>query len=138
MAEPEIVAIGGSFGESLVHGEPTDWAKWGYDEDEEFADDTTPQQIQDEFFEKYDFLGNEFIGDPDEDYYQGMTFASVIRRKSDRVLFVYHYWKPVAKYSDHYVEPNGDEFGYPYGGQPIWVFQEALPFVKTGYIVKGS
>jgi len=133
--DKEIVAVGGSFARALVNGYPEEWAKWGVDEDEEFVDDKTPQQLQDEFFEKYDHLGNEFPGNPEEDYYQGMTFTSVIRRKSDGKRFGFNYWKPIAKYGESYYEPNGDEHGFGYE-QDVFVFTPVEPFTVQGFKVK--
>lgn len=49
----------------------------------------------------------------DGDLYQGSTLMRVIRRKSDGKLFGYKYWEGGGKYGEMYVDPNGDDHGFP-------------------------
>lgn len=73
--------------------------------------------------------------DPKEDYYQGISVMTVIRRKSDGQLFGYKYWKPIAKHGEDYLEPNGDDHGFDFGD---YVFLPVEPFTITGYAHKES
>lgn len=83
-----------------------------------------------EFDANYEVVGNEFLGNPKEDWYQGVDFTAVIRRKSDGKLFGYGWWTPVSKHGEPYFEPNGEEFGL---GPDEFVFLPIRPFIVTGY-----
>jgi hypothetical protein len=82
------------------------------------------------------------------DYYQGLDFMALIRRKSDGRLFGYPYWKPLAKHADEPdVEPNGGDHGFEpefnadyteYTFGPHWVFLPVEPFTITGYRVTAT
>jgi hypothetical protein len=79
-------------------------------------------------------LGHEFPGNPEEDYYQGMSFTTVYKRKSDGKLFGYTYWQGGGKYGEPYYEPNGEEFGYD--EYDTYIFYEVTPFTVQGYYIK--
>lgn len=87
----------------------------------------------DAFKEEFEFIGDEFPGDPKESYYQGMNFTTIIKRKSDDRLFGYPYWKPIAKYDDYEVESNGDEHGFE--DDLVYVFLPVREFSVQGYEV---
>ncbi len=89
----------------------------------------------------------EFPGDPDEDYYQGMTFTQVIRRKSDGRLFGYSYWQGGGKYGEALIEPNGEEHGiepernppeYEAVGGEVYVFVPVREFAVEGYVTEDT
>lgn len=97
-----------------------------------------------EFEEHFWIVGDDFPGNPAEDYYQGMEFTSVIRRKSDGKLFGYTYWKPLAKYGDWDLETNGEDHGFEteYDDDyeeilkgPFWVWLPVESFNVQGYKV---
>lgn len=97
----------------------------------------------DEFKESFEVLGDDFPGDPKESWYQGVTFTSVIRRKSDNRLFGFSWWTPVSKHGEPFIESNYEEHGIeveytkdwePIGGEPF-VFLPVEPFTVTGYAV---
>lgn len=79
------------------------------------------------------------------DYYQGLAFMSLIRRKSDGRLFGYPTWRPLAKHADTGdVDPNGEDHGFEYefdtdynviGGE-IYVWLPVETFTITGYRIK--
>lgn len=48
----------------------------------------------------------------DDDFYQGLTMTTVIRRLSDNKLFGYTWWDDISKHGLAYVESNGSDFGY--------------------------
>lgn len=87
------------------------------------------------------------LGDPNEDFYQGVTFIKVIRRLSDDKLFGYTYWTPVSKNGETYLEANGTDHGYNFPDEltdapgfnwdedyvSAWVFLPVKPFTVTGY-----
>lgn len=78
-----------------------------------------------------------------EDYYQGLTVMSVIRRKADGVLFGYEYWQDISKYGESYLESNGYGKGYEYPNYSdenpeVYVFEPVETFPITGYRRKGS
>jgi hypothetical protein len=115
------------------------------------VDNMTPEEAE-EFADLFDILGTEFLGDPKESFYQGITFMVVIKRKSDGKLFGYPFWKPVAKHAEEYLESNGDEYGYSFPSEFIdapgfdwdtdyvaaWVFKPVEPFTVTGYHIEKS
>lgn len=86
-----------------------------------------------EFQDQFEIVGVEFPGNPKEDYYQGMDFTSVIKRKSDGRLFGFTYWKPIAKYSDYDLESNGYDFGFE--DEDVYVFLPVREFSVQGYEV---
>lgn len=99
-----------------------------------YPDDADDEAAAEAFLAEYELVDYEFPGNPKEDYYQGMTFTTVYRRKSDGKLFGYSYWKSVAKYGEPFYEANGDEFGYD--DYDTYVFQEVTPFTVQGYYIK--
>lgn len=98
--------------------------------------------LESDFHEHFEIVNEPsyVMADPDEDFYQGVSFMSIIKRKSDGRLFGYEYWQPVAKHdSDAIVEENGDELGLQpeYVDEdhycPIYVWRPIEPFTITGY-----
>lgn len=78
-----------------------------------------------------------------EDYYQGLTVMSVIRRKADGLLFGYEYWQDISKNGESYLESNGYEKGYRYlnyseHDPEVYVFEPVETFPITGYRHKGN
>lgn len=126
----ETVNIPAGLARNIVAGgkyaDPNDWK---YDEDFD-------QAVFDEFNDSFELVqeGAPFLGDPKEEWYQGVTFTAVIRRKLDGVLFGYNWWEPVAKHGEPYYEANGGDFGLDYD---TWVFQKVTAFTVTGYEVTG-
>lgn len=59
----------------------------------------------------FELVGDNFL-QPDEDFYQGLNFLTVIKRKSDGRLFGYERWEPVAKNAETYLDANGDQHGF--------------------------
>lgn len=99
----------------------------------------------DKFNELFEDVG-QFPGDPGEDYYQGMSFTRVIRRKTDGRLFGFTYWEDISKHGESFVESNADEHGIkvqydadwePIGGEPF-VFLPVTEFKITGYTTEES
>jgi hypothetical protein len=89
------------------------------------------------FLELFDVDETTYIADT-EGFYQGMTFCTVIIRKSDGRKFGYEYWQPVAKHdADAYYEPNGDEHGFEsYTDKyATWVWLPVEEHVIPGYRV---
>lgn len=114
-----------------------------------------------ELFERVKGPGksDNFLANPDEDWYQGIAVMAVIKRKSDGRLFGYEYWTPIAKYGDAHYEANGGDHGFlsPWddaytpvgfeGEEPVakhadgdeddptyvWVWLPVEPFTVTGY-----
>lgn len=94
-----------------------------------------------EFEELFEIVSGHHLGDPDEDYYQGVTWTALIKRKADRRLFGFSYWQPVAKNSDAEYEPNGDDHGieteydkdWKAIGGDVYVFTPVEEFTITGY-----
>ncbi len=70
-----------------------------------------PQVSVAEFKEQFDIVGRKFL-QPDEDFYQGVNFLTVIRRKTDQALFAYEVWTPVSDHGEPYFEANGDQHGF--------------------------
>lgn len=104
-------------------------------------------ETRDKFLEEFELVGAELFGDPKEDFYQGILFITVFRRKSDGRLFGYPHWEPVAKHAEAYLEPNGGEHGFdwdiPEGHNwdddylpEVYVFLPVEPFTITGYQIK--
>lgn len=100
-----------------------------------------------EFLADFEIVSGDYMADPDEDFYQGVLFMSLIRRRSDDRLFGYPVWKMVAKYNDaDEAQPNGDEHGFETEYEddsyevisrgPFWVWLPVEPFVITGYQIK--
>jgi hypothetical protein len=96
-----------------------------------------------EFLRLFKILSGHHLGNPDEDYYQGVTWTALIRRKRDQKLFGFSYWKPVSKHGEALIEPNGDEHGIeveydqdynPIGGS-VYVFAPVREFTIKGYEV---
>lgn len=96
-----------------------------------------------EFQALYELEDANYLGDPRERWYQGVTFTTVIRRLRDRRPFGYSYWEDISKYGDALVEPNGDDHGLepeydsqwnPIGGY-VYVFLPVREFTITGYEV---
>jgi hypothetical protein len=99
----------------------------------------------DEFQGLFEIVSGHHLGDPKEDYYQGVTWTALIKRKADGKLFGFSYWKPVAKHNaDTYFESNAEEHGIeteydedynPVGGE-AFVFMPVREFTVTGYEVE--
>lgn len=66
--------------------------------------------MEEEYNLHFEAAGSKFMGDPDESFYDGVVFTTVIRRKADGKLFGYDYWRPVAPHGDYDIEPNGFDF----------------------------
>lgn len=99
-----------------------------------------------EFNEAFETFGKgkEFLARPKEDFYQGATFMTVIRRKSDGRLFGYERWDAIGKNASSDAEPeaNGDKHGLESEWNedftecvagPYWVWLPVEPFTVTGY-----
>lgn len=96
-----------------------------------------------ELFEPVENLNT--LGNPEEDFYQGITFITLIRRKSDGQLFGYEYFDMFSDGAE--CEPNGDENGYEFETPDnhdwendyypaVYVFLPVRPFTVTGYTIK--
>lgn len=90
-----------------------------------------------------------------EDYYQGLTVMTVIRRKSDGRLFGYCWWDDISKHGESQYSSNGDEHGFEWdddvrfageekdaeaddeedsdGASTVYVWLPVEPFTITGY-----
>lgn len=96
-----------------------------------------------EFQEQFEIVSGHHLGNPDEDYYQGVTWTALIRRKRDKRLFGFAYWEPVAKNAESLVEPNGEEHridveydeDYSVVGGQVYVFAPVKQFTISGYEV---
>lgn len=121
----EEIRLSSGVGDSAVYGE--DYFSDYYDEWSE-----REQAEADKFLAEFEFLGERFPGNPAEDYYQGMNFTTVWKRKSDQKKFGFTYWESIAKYGEKYIEPQeyDDE-----NDEGIFVFKEVVPFVVQGYRV---
>lgn len=123
VVEPERIITYGDWVEGIIYD-----VLYGEDPD-----------LEAEFLALFEIVGDKFMGDPDESFYQGIDWTTVIRRKSDQRLFGYTYWRPVAKHGDDaYLEENGEEFGLqpPYDEDhycPIYVWFPVEEFSITGY-----
>jgi hypothetical protein len=122
----ETLALKGGLGVSAI---------LGCAEDHKYDDGYDEAALQ-QFLADYECLGSQFPGNPNEDYYQGMSFTTVYRRKSDGKLFGYTYWQMGGKYGEPFYEANGEEFGFD--DYDTYVFQEVEPFTVTGYKIKGD
>lgn len=99
----------------------------------------TPSYEQ--FQELFEIVSGHHLGDPKENYYQGVTWTALIRRKSDGRLFGFAYWAPVAKHGETYYESNAEEHGietehdedYNTIGGDVYVFAPVRRFTITGY-----
>lgn len=111
-----------------------------------FPDEASEETISrfNEIFETMDSPSH-ILGDPDEEFYQGVTFIQLIRRKSDGQLFGFEYFEMFADGSEW--EPNGDEHGYEIEPPDnhdwdndyfpsVYVFLPVRPFTVTGYTTK--
>lgn len=103
---------------SIIHGGVEDWK---YDEDFD-------ESVYEAFTAEFEFVTSRALGDPKEDWYQGVNFTAVIRRRSDDALFGYPYWEPVSKHGEPYYEPNGDNDEY--------MFYPVVAFNVPGYEVQ--
>lgn len=81
-----------------------------------------------EFAEEFEFFGK-FQGDPDEDYYQGLTFTAVIRDLRDGSLWGYSFWEDISKHGEAFVEPNYD------GEGDFAIWKPVTSFEIQGYSV---
>lgn len=72
-----------------------------------------PADIVKRFKDEFEVVG-QFPGDPSEDYYQGMTFTHVIKRKSDGELYGFKFWEDISKYGGPFLEVNGTDYGFDY------------------------
>lgn len=108
----------------------------------EFPD--APEEIIARFKDEFEVLGDEFMSDPNESFYQGISFITVIKRKRDGRLFGYVFWRPVAKHAEPYLDNNAEEHGFdwevPDGHDwdedyypEAYVFLPVEPFTITGY-----
>ncbi len=78
------------------------------------------------------------------DYYQGLDFMALIRRRLDGALFGYPRWRRLAKHYDEECEPNGEGHGFEddwdsgaeHVGVYVWLPVET--FTITGYRIKGG
>ena len=121
---PEKIVLAESFGGHVALGAP---GQWRYD------DDYIPEVLESFLaeFEQVRAPHGEFLGNPDEDFYQGHTYTTVYRRKSDGKLFGISYWQGGGKYGEPYYESEEieeDVYGY--------VLREVEPFYRLGYVVK--
>lgn len=95
----------------------------------------------DEFNELFEIVSGDHQAGTD--YYQGMDFMGLIRRKSDGRLFGYPYWSsPGNDGVETQLDPNGDDHGFEstYNDDysenltgPFWVWLPVEPFTITGY-----
>ncbi len=117
------VVLPNGLGEAIIRGYVEDWQ---YEEDFD-------QAALDEFNANFEALGNKFLGNPKEPWYQGVDFTAAIRRKSDGALFGFTYWEMVSKHGEPYFEANGDEFDV---ADDAYVFLPVEPFTVQGYSIK--
>lgn len=136
--EPDRVVMTG--GEGLA--ETVIYDGFGYPDSEEL------EAAEASFLEQFEVVGPRLMGDPREDFYQGVTFISVIRRKADGHLFGYEHWEPVAKHAEGDLTPNGDDQGFEveWDTTPdrdgwwdeipsVFVWLPVEPFTITGYSI---
>lgn len=89
-----------------------------------------------EFLEEFEFVGNTFLSDPKEEFFDQVYLMSVIKRKSDDKLFGFEYSISVP-------EDNSDESPYVYSSDEMedapeveddgYVFMPVEPFNFPGY-----
>lgn len=85
------------------------------------------------FNEQFSIESGKRLADPNEDFYQGVMFMALIRRKSDNRLFGYPYWWRLGKYEENEdEEPNGEEHGLD---EDAYVWLPVEPFTVTGYTI---
>lgn len=82
------------------------------------------------FEAEFEVLGNKFLSDPNQSWYQIVHFVAVISRKSDGKKFGYFYVEDISKHGQAYIEPNGDDYGL---GDEYAVWFEVEPFNYGGY-----
>lgn len=126
----EMIILWNEVGRNAVWGNEPRWAEFG--EDDEHPGGEEDYQT---FWDEFELLGTQFLGDPQEDFYQGQTYTIVYKRKSDGALFGFRYWHGGGKHGEAWIEPNGDEFGIgwddPRGS--AYVFLPVREFQITGY-----
>lgn len=86
------------------------------------------------FEAEFEVVGNRILADPDETWYQGVSFVAVIQRKRDGALFGYNYWEDISKHGEAFVEPNGYDYEEVDDDMAVWLPVE--PFTVTGYQTK--
>lgn len=117
------------------------WGDIGYGE-------STEAEIK-AFTENFEFLkwGSRDYFHTDGDLYQGTTLMRVIRRKADGKLFGFSYWQGGGKYGEAFIEPNGDDHGYPgkydweegIDEDQVWyVFLPVKPATIPAYVFEAS
>lgn len=83
-------------------------------------------ELNKSFSNDYEFIGNKFLADPDEEFHEGAQFMAVIRRKTDDTLFGLPYWIYASAPYDPYYRPGSydsiDET-YMYHFKPVQKFQ---------------
>lgn len=128
--EPDRVGFRGEPGEEVAQGRLDGWY--------ENVSEQEQEEFKASFNEQFEFPGKQFMANPQEDYYQGIEFMTVIRRKSDGRLFGFQYWEDISKHGESYIEPNGDKHGFEYDlesedEEDWYVFTPVEPFTITGY-----
>jgi hypothetical protein len=113
----------------LLHRELTSAVSYAGTDFQYDYDDEDP--VAKAFLAEFEVVGNRQLGNPKPDYYQGLEFTAVIRRKSDGKLYGYDYWEDISKHGEAYVEDNSWEFGLENGVLSVWLPVEA--FTITGY-----
>lgn len=96
---------------------------------EGYLEEEDPPREQ-EFKANFRVLGNRYLADPNESWYQGVNFITVIERLEDRELFGYAYWENISKHGEAYVEENTDEYKLN-EGEVAWIAVE--PFTVIGF-----
>jgi hypothetical protein len=123
------------------------WNRYGYeaifgntDADEVEAEHEDPdyefgREGFEQFVRNHDFLGQNFLTDPNEAFYHSIELMSVWQRISDLKCFGYPYHKMVHKHGDWFIESNGDSHGIDWQDPrgEAFVFVEVEPFTITGY-----
>jgi hypothetical protein len=100
------------------------------------------EDLESDLAAHFEIDSTDYLGDPNEPFYQGSLFTRIITRKSDGRKFGYSFW--AAKGHDGFEcepEPNGDANGLEKewidddSYCPIWVWLPVAPFTITGYKV---